>query len=271
MAESGAPSDRSYESLYEEFDSPLMRQLRIEAYGDDFGQHSWVTAAELESSMSDLGLSGSGRLLDLGCGPGGPLAFIVGRIGCQAVGVDISPAALAAARARVVARGLDTLVELQQADCNEPIPFASDSFDAVMSVDTVLHLRDRLALFHQVARVLVSGGKFWFTDAGVVTGPVSSLELGLRSMHGYTQFVPSGFNEKALEDTGFRVELIQDRTAELLKNASGRLAARLAHRAELEQLEGVGYFGEQLNYLTTVIALAERGATSRFSYLAEAA
>lgn len=271
MAESGGLGDRGYESLYEEFDSPFMRQLRIEAYGDDFGQHSWVTAGELEACMPDLGLSPSSRLLDLGCGPGGPLAFIVGRIGCHATGVDISPAAIAAARARAVARGLGTLIEFQQADCNEPIPFASNSFDAVMSVDTVLHLRDRLELFHQVVRVLIGGGKFWFTDAGVVTGPVSSQELGLRSVHGYTQFVPSGFNEGALQETGFKVELIQDRTAELLKNASGRLAARLAHRAELEQLEGVGYFGEQLNYLTTVIALAERGAMSRFSYLAEPA
>ncbi len=88
-------------------------------------------------------------------------------------------------------------------------------------------------------------------------------------LHGYTQFVPSGFNESALNDTGFRLVLIEDRTADLLKNASGRLAARLAHRIELEQAEGAAFFEQQLKYLETVVALAQRGATSRHSYLAE--
>jgi len=269
VADPDAPVDRGYETLYEEFDSPLMQQLRIEAYGDDFGQHSWVTASELESCWQGLGLTASSRLLDLGCGPGGPLTFVVGRVRCRAVGVDLSHTAIAAARARVSAHGLDTLVLLQRADANQPIPFVNSSFDAAMSVDTVLHLRDRTALFRQVARVLISNGKFWFTDAAVVTGPVSSEEVALRSMHGYTQFVPSGFNERALEDAGFQLMRIEDRTAALLGNARGRLSARLAHRAELEQVEGAAYFERQLRYLETVVELAERGATSRVSYLAE--
>jgi len=268
MAEPDGPVDRGYETLYEEFDSPLMQQLRIEAYGKDFGQHSWVTTSELESCAQGLGLTASSRLLDLGCGPGGPLSFVVSRIRCRAVGVDVSHAAIAAARARIAAQGLDTLVLLQQADANEPIPFVSGSFDAVMSVDTVLHLRDRTALFQQVARVLMSNGKFWFTDAAVVTGPLSSDEVALRSMHGYTQFVPSGFNERALEGAGFQLIRVEDRTGALLGNARGRLTARLAHRAELEQVEGIAYFERQLRYLEAVVVLAERGATSRVSYLA---
>ena len=269
MADPNAPVDPGYEALYEEFDSPLMQQLRMEAYGDDFGQHSWVTAAELESCMQGLGLTASSRLLDLGCGPGGPLTFVVSRVRCRAIGVDLSHAAVAAARNRAVGQGLGALVLLQQADANRPIPFVGRSFDAVMSMDTVLHLRDRTALFREVARVLISNGKFWFTDAAVVTGPVSSQEVGLRSMHGYTQFVPRGFNEEALDDAGFRLIRIEDRTAALLNNASGRLTARQAHRAQLEQVEGPPYFERQLRYLETVIALAERGATSRVSYLAE--
>jgi len=60
-----------------------------------------------------------------------------------------------------------------------------------------------------------------------------------------------------------------DRTASLLKTATGRLAARLAHRAELEQLEGTDYFERQQRYLETVVALSQRGALSRMSYLAE--
>ena len=35
---------RGYNDLYKDFDSPLMQQLRLEAYEKDIGQHSWVTA-----------------------------------------------------------------------------------------------------------------------------------------------------------------------------------------------------------------------------------
>ncbi len=84
-----APSDstaQGYDSFYKEFDSPLMRQLRVEAYGEDIGQHSWVTAEELRSDISRLELSRSSRFLDLGCGPCGPLAFVVASVGCRRLG-----------------------------------------------------------------------------------------------------------------------------------------------------------------------------------------
>ncbi len=46
-----------YEPFYREFDSPLMRQLRREAYGEDIGQHSWVGAEELRRDIYRLNLS----------------------------------------------------------------------------------------------------------------------------------------------------------------------------------------------------------------------
>ena len=41
------PIADAYESFYREFDSPLMRRVRLEAYGEDIGQNSWVSAPEL--------------------------------------------------------------------------------------------------------------------------------------------------------------------------------------------------------------------------------
>lgn len=95
---------KDYASVYREFDSPLMRQLRQEAYGEDIGQHSWVTADELRADLSRLALASSSRLIDLGCGPCGPLAFLVQSVGCHATGTEISAAALAAGRARRLRR-----------------------------------------------------------------------------------------------------------------------------------------------------------------------
>jgi SAM-dependent methyltransferase len=260
---------QSYDSFYEEFDSPLMRQLRVEAYGEDIGQHSWVTAEDLRSDISRLQLSRSSRFLDLGCGPCGPLTFIVSSVGCHGAGTEVSAAALAVGRARAVVMGVEHLLTLREADLNEPIPFPDYSFDAAMSLDVVLHLRDRAKLFGEVARTLSPGGRFLFTDAGVVTGAISDEEVLLRSVHGYTQFAAPGFNERALDRVGLRLLDSEDRTAGALKNATGRLAARLAHRAELEQLEGAAEFGRQQRYLETVAEISRRGAVSRMMYLAE--
>lgn len=263
------PEGRGYDKLYEEFDSPLWQQLRREAYGEDIGQHSWVTADELQEDISLLKLARPSHFLDLGCGPGGPLTFVVGHVGCQGSGIDVSAKAIAAGRARAASLGLDGLVKLREADLNQPIPFASGSFDVVMSLDVILHLRDRLSVFREVARVLIPAGKFLFTDAGVITGAISDEEIRLRAVHGNTQFVPPGFNENMLGLAGFQVIDRKDRTVSLLKAATGRLSARLGHREELEQLEGSSYFERQQRYLETVIDLSQRGAVSRLMYLAE--
>lgn len=258
-----------YDNLYKDFDSPLLRELRREAYGEDIGQHSWVTSDELRENIPLLKLSRHSHLFDLGCGPAGPLTFIVGLVGCHGTGADVSAKALIAGRARVASLQLDGLITLLEADLNEPLPFARGSFDAIISLDAILHLRDRLAVFREVARVLIPAGRFLFTDAGVITGPVSDEEIRWRALHGYTQFVPPGFNERMLELAGFRVVDRNNRTVSLLKTATGRLAARLGHRQELEQLEDGDSFARQQRYLETVLALSQRGALSRISYLAE--
>jgi len=258
-----------YDKLYEHFDSPLMRQLRSEAYGKDIGQHSWVTAEELLADIPKLKLSPESRLLDLGCGPAGPLTFIAEQTKCTAVGLDVSANAIDAGRARAASLELSERITLRQADLNEALPFTAAHFHGVLSIDVILHLRDRSAVFREVFRVLAPGGKFLFTDAGVITGPVSSEEIQRRTPHGYAQFVPPGINEQLLERAGFRVTERTDLTHTLIKSAAGRLAARASRRSELETLEGPSTFERQQQYLQTVQALAQRASLSRFMYIAE--
>jgi hypothetical protein len=55
------PMSESYDAIYDEFDSPLMRRVRSDAYGEDIGQHSWGSAAELRADIRRLGLTASQR------------------------------------------------------------------------------------------------------------------------------------------------------------------------------------------------------------------
>ncbi len=258
-----------YEPFYREFDSPLMRAIRRDAYGEDIGQHSWISAAELRQDARRLHLDASSRLLDLGSGPCGPLTFLLSESGCTGLGLELSPSAVRVGYARAAEINVQTRFAAQVADLNEPLPTELGLFDCALAIDMVLHVRDRQALFRQVSALLHPTGRFLITDAGVITGAVSNAELQLRSIHGYTQFVPAGWNESLLEGAGFRLLETEDRSTSVVRNASGRLAAIHKHREELERFSGVASFQSQANYLTTVAELASRGAVSRFMYLAE--
>lgn len=125
-----------YHNTYLSFDSPLMRQIRLEAYGEDIGQHSWVSADEIRNHIKVLGLTAESNLLDFGCGPCGPLTFIANEIGCKTVGVDLSAPALAVGAARAKELGVEELIELREADGNSALTFAN-SFDAIVAFDVV--------------------------------------------------------------------------------------------------------------------------------------
>src|SRR6188474_3573903 len=142
-----------------------MRQVRQEAYGEDIGQHSWVTAEQLRADVDRLCLSRSSRLVDMGCGPCGPLTFLLAHVGCTGVGVEQSPSALRVGLGRANTLGVADRFATREADLDQRLPFDDASFDAAISIDVVLHLRDRSRLFGEVARVLRPGGRFLVTDA----------------------------------------------------------------------------------------------------------
>jgi SAM-dependent methyltransferase len=264
-----AAPPRDYDATYRDFDSPLKRRLRAEAYGEDIGQHSWVTASELRGDLPRLKLSPGSRLLDLGCGPCGPLTFLLREAGCRGTGVDRSGAALESGKARGEALGVADRLTVRETDLDDALPFEDGSFDAVTALDTVLHVDDRERLFTDAARVTVPGGRLLFTDAAVLVGPMSHEETDARTAYGRSRFVEPGANERALEAAGWSLLETEDRTASVVRHASGRLEAALAHRGELEEMSGAEEFERQARYLVTVIELARRRALLRLMYLAE--
>lgn len=258
----------SYDAIFQRFDSPLMQRVREVAYGEDIGQHSWVSADELRRAAQQFSLGVGVRLLDLGCGACGPLAFLASTTGCVATGVDASASALQAGRLR--AERLGVALRLLQHDLAQSLPFVEESFDAAIAVDVVIHLSDRAALYREVRRVLRPRGRFLLTDAGVITGEISSDEVARRSRSGTNHHVPPEFNEQCLMSAGFRVLETSDVTPQLLRAARGRVSAYRKYRAELLEVLGADGVARDEVYLATVIELSERGALSRFAYLAEA-
>jgi SAM-dependent methyltransferase len=98
------------------------------------------------------------KVLDVGCGAGVDLLRFA-RGGAVATGVDISPAAIALARANAAHQGLD--VDLQVADA-EQLPFADDTFDLVFAHGVVQYSASSQRVIDECRRVLRPGGEAIF-------------------------------------------------------------------------------------------------------------
>lgn len=85
-------------------------------------------------------------VLDLGCGTGALLAYLIQERGCTGYGVEIDDANVQAC----VARGVNVL----QLNLDEGlVMFADHSFDVVLQIDTLQHLRNAEVMLRETARV----------------------------------------------------------------------------------------------------------------------
>lgn len=96
--------------------------------------------------------------LDLGCGAGEGTAFLRRQTGWRVVGVDVAGDALAAAKQEYGAGG----AAFACMDAGQ-LAFAGGSFDGVISVEVIEHLRLPEPYLAEAARVLRAGGLFMLT------------------------------------------------------------------------------------------------------------
>lgn len=258
-----------YGASYGGFARDVYAEVRREAWGEQIGQNSWLTRDELERFIGQLQLDGSSRVLEIGCGSGGPALHLARLIGCEIVGVDLHEDGVANATRMAREAGLDARVSFVRADASEALPFASGSFGALLCVDTVNHLRDRARVFDEWVRLLAPGGRVLFTDPITVTGPLSSDEIAIRASIAYFVFVPLGEDERLLRKAALRPLGIEDATENMAAVAERWLAARAKRAGTLREIEGEQTFDGQQRFLEVAARLARERRLSRFVYLAE--
>ena len=129
---------------------------------DRFASAAAVTNDQLTQRFVEaIGADANGVVLDVACGPGIVSAALAARAR-EVVALDITPEMLNKARQRCAEAGLHN-VTFREGSATE-LPFADDSFDAVVTRLSVHHFPEPRLVLAEMFRVLRPGGTLVLAD-----------------------------------------------------------------------------------------------------------
>lgn len=103
------------------------------------------------------------RLLDVGCGIGGPARYFASVHRCDVTGIDLTDEFIRAAQSLTARVGLSDRAHFQQASALA-LPFESGSFDGAYLFHVGMNIGDKRKLFAEIARVLRPGSMLVIFD-----------------------------------------------------------------------------------------------------------
>ena len=153
-----------YNSAYSNYESDVYRQVRIETYGQDFGQTSWVTTEESREIPQMLQLEASSSVLEIGWGSGRYALHLAETVGCSIMGLDVNAPGIHNANQLARMSGVAARARFEQCDASKRLRYNDEAFDAVFANDVLCHIPGRLNVLCEVLRVLKPGGRFAVSD-----------------------------------------------------------------------------------------------------------
>jgi len=106
-----------------------------------------------------LGVNQGAKLLDCGCGVGGPARNIAKFTGAHVTGITINQFQVHRGNTLNAQQGLSERVNCVQGDFMK-LPFPDNSFDGVYAIEATCHAPDRNGVYSEILRVLKPGGVF---------------------------------------------------------------------------------------------------------------
>jgi phosphoethanolamine N-methyltransferase len=168
------------------------------------------------------------RILDIGCGIGGPAFEMARTHGAQVVGIDLEAPLIERARRASEELGLDGQCSFRTVEAG-PLDFPDESFDIVIASGAFTQTPDKPAMLAEVYRVLAPGGylscydwlrgtkgeysddmKYWFKMEG--------LTYAMETLESYPQLLAdAGFVDVTAEDASDWYQREAHREYELMK------------------------------------------------------
>ena len=163
------------------------------------------------------------RILDIGCGIGGPAREMVTSHGAEVFGIDLEAPLVARATADAERGGIADRCCFQVVEPG-PLPFSGDSFDIVATSGALTQIEDKKGMFREICRVLRPGGWLTAYDWMKSEGEYSDAMHYWFRMEGLTYAMVT-LEEQAtlLRDAGFRQVETEDATQWYRKEAKEEL------------------------------------------------
>src|SRR5262249_2901983 len=171
--------------------------------------------AALATEYSALGVGQ--RVLDAGCGLGGPGRPLAGPFGWAGTGIRGAPARVQAGAPLTARVGRGDGVAYRQGDATR-LPFPVHQFDQAWMLDVSIHIANKAVLFGELARVVQADGLLVLHDQ---LGP---LPPAMRSVTRRAPYRAPTLPQlvRSIEGAGFRVLTCRDTTDTVLTYMEGR-------------------------------------------------
>lgn len=190
------------------------------------------------------------RILDVGCGWGGPLVYLSKKYGVRGVGLTLSTLQKRAADERIAAHGADVaVVESHWKEYQDDEPF-----DAVFTDEVIVHFHDLGDFFKKVYGQLRVGGVMLNKELHFAHARYSEMTRAMSFIH---EIYGSTGNYRTLAEeltlageAGFDVAAIRQMPLkEYQKTIDSWMANMKASRARLEDIVGRDIYKRFLTYL----------------------
>ncbi len=199
-------NERAPVSHEAEYDEPMVKMLEL-----IWGQGYMAPGGPGNVARILAGIDTKGRrILDVGCGIGGPALAMASQHGASVVGIDLERTLIERASRAAAQHRLEERCQFQVVEPG-PLPFADSSFDVVVSSGAVTQTEAVAAQFGEFLRVLRPGGwlscyewlrtdrdysddmRYWFKMEG--------LTYAMRSFDQYRKLLhEAGFDAVTTED-----------------------------------------------------------------------
>lgn len=150
------------------------------------------------------------RILDIGCGLGGPALEMARTHAAEVVGIDLEAPLIARAERAAKVHGLDDRCRFQTVEVG-PLPFDDSSFDVVVSSGAFTQIADKRGILGESLRVLRPGGQLrcydWLKSDGEYSDDMhywfelEGITYGLETLEEYAQHIrDAGFVQVSARD-----------------------------------------------------------------------
>ena len=170
--------------------------------------------------IAKLELAEGMKVIDVGCGIGGPMRRVVREAGARVVGVNNSQVQLAKAKSLNAEAGLGHMIDFLPCSFMDMAAVADNTFDRGYAIESTCHAPDKAGAFAEIYRVLKPGSLFWGQEMCMTDrfdpGDDRHRVIKQDLMHGIAlkDIATTGEVDRALESVGFEVIEGKDRAVD---------------------------------------------------------